>query len=134
MRCIAASALSAAFIYAISVFFPADPIAMPFDPMFLYGIGAGLIAWFLGRSRRSAFVAGILGVILSDLIAGISNWTRGIAQTIYLGGAGALDAVVLSGVSAVLVCELFGEILERIQRGKAQAPQKDGVIEGGSHV
>jgi len=131
LRCLVSSALSAASVYAISVFFPADPVAMPFDPMLLYGIVAGLIAWFLGRSRRSAFIAGILGVVLADLITGVVNWRNGVDQAVYLGGAGAVDAVVLSGVLAVLVCELFGELLERIQNGKAAAPHEDGAIEGG---
>lgn len=131
MRCLIASALSAASIYAVSVFFPADPESMPFDPMILYGAFSGLIAWFLGRSRRSAFVAGILGVILADSVVGFINWQSGISQVVHLGGAGALDAVVFSGLSAVLICELFGEILERIKTGKADASNEDGAIEGG---
>ena len=134
LRCLAASALTAAAVYAISVFFPADPVTMPFDPMILYGISGGAIAWVLGRSRRSAFVAGVLGVILSDVIVGIINWRSGISQTLNLGGAGALDAVVLSGVTAVLLCELVGEIMERITTGKANAPHEDGAIEGGQRA
>ena len=134
LRCLTASALTAAAIYAISVFFPADPVSMPFDPMILYGVSGGAIAWLLGRSRRSAFVAGVLGVILSDLIVGIVNWRNGINQTVRLGGAGALDAVVLSGITAVLLCELVGEFMERIKTGKANAPHEDGAIEGGQRV
>ena len=134
LRSLAASALTAAAVYAISVFFPADPVTMPFDPMILYGISGGAIAWLLGRSRRSAFVAGVLGVILSDVIVGIINWRSGISQTLNLGGAGALDAVVLSGVTAVLLCELVGEIMERITTGKANAPHEDGAIEGGQRA
>lgn len=133
-RCLAASALTTAAVYAISVFFPADPVTMPFDPMILYGISGGAIAWVLGRSRRSAFVAGVMGVILSDVIVGIINWRSGISQTLNLGGAGALDAVVLSGVTAVLLCELVGEIMERIKTGKANAPHEDGAIEGGQRA
>jgi len=134
LRCLAASALTTAAIYAISVFFPADPVAMPFDPMLLYGISAGAIAWFLGRSRRSAFVAGVLGVILNDILVGLVNWRNGIQQTIRLGGAGALDAVVLSGITAVLLCELVGEFFERIKTGIANAPHEDGASEGGQRV
>lgn len=133
-RCLAASALTTAAVYAISVFFPADPVTMPFDPMILYGISGGAIAWVLGRSRRSAFVSGVMGVILSDVIVGIINWRSGISQTLNLGGAGALDAVVLSGVTAVLLCELVGEIMERIKTGKASAPHEDGAIEGGQRT
>ena len=131
IRAIIASVLTAAAIYAISFFFPADPVAMPFDPMILYGISGGLIAWLLGRSRRSAFIAGVLGVLLADLLSGISLWMRGVDQAVHLGGAGALDAVVLAGVIGVAMCELTGEIMERIQTGKAHAPHEDGAIEGG---
>ena len=131
IRAIVASCLTAAAIFAISLILPADPVSMPMlDPMILYGIAGGLIAWLLGRSRRSAFVAGVLGVTLADLITGASLWLRGVDQTIHLGGAGALDAVVLAGVIGVLCCELFGEIMERMQRGKAENPP----IEGGSRA
>ena len=113
-----ASVLTAAVIDVISLLFPADPVAMPFDPMVLYGLCGGVIAWLTGRSRRSAFIAGVLGMILADTAIGVVNWTRGVQQVLYLGGAGALDAVVLSGVTAVMLCELFGEIMERMARGK----------------
>jgi hypothetical protein len=134
LRCLAASALTSAAIYAISVFFPADPVTMPFDPMLLYGVSAGAIAWLLGRSRRSAFIAGVLGVILADLLVGIVNWQNGINQAVHLGSAGAFDASILSGITAVLLCELVGEILERIHFSKANSPHKDGAIKGGQHI
>lgn len=134
IRALVSSALTAAAVTAIGMFFPSDPTAMPFDPMLLYGIAAGLIAWLLGRSRRSAFIAGILGVMISDLISAISVWLRGVQQNVHLGGAGALDAMVLSGILGVLTCELIGELIERIQTGKANAPNEDGAIEGGARA
>ncbi|MBR5301783.1 MAG: DUF1614 domain-containing protein [Clostridia bacterium] len=122
-----ASGLTAAAVFAVSLVLPADPVQMPMiDPMILYGIAGGLIAWILGRSRRSAFIAGTLGVMLADVITGISLWMRGVDQVLHLGGAGALDAVVLAGVIAVLMCELAGEAMERIQRGSHSK------IEGGN--
>lgn len=134
VRCLITSALTAAAIYAISVFFPADPATMPFDPMILYGLSGGAIAWLLGRSRRSAFIAGILGVILADIAVGLVNWRNGINQTVHLGSAGALDAVMLSGIVAVLLCELFGELMERIATGRARGAHEDGAIEGGQRA
>ena len=132
VRALVASGLTAASIYALSLFFPSDPVAMPMiDPMILYGVAGGIIAWLLGRSRRSAFIAGVLGVIAADIISGVSLWMKGVNQTLYLGGAGALDAVVLAGVTGVLMCELVGEIMERIQTGRARAPHEDGAIQGG---
>ena len=135
IRAAVASVLTAAAIYAITLVYPADPVAMPtFDPMILYGICGGLIAWLLGRSRRSAFIAGVLGVLLADVLSGLSVWMRGVNQPIHLGSAGALDAVVLAGVIGVLMCELVGELMERIRTGRANAPHEDGAIEGGSRA
>ena len=131
IRALVASVLTGAVIYVIGLYFPADPVAMPFDPMILYGLCGGIVAWLLGRSRRSAFIAGVLGIILADAAVGVVNWSRGINQVVHLGGAGALDAIVLSGVSAVLLCELFGEIMERIAHGRAH---EDGAIEGGNRA
>lgn len=127
IRALIAAALTAAAIFAISLALPADPVQMPMlDPMLFYGIAGGLIAWLLGRSRRSAFIAGVLGVIFADVITGASLWLRGVDQIVHLGGAGALDAVVLAGVTAVLMCELVGEIMERMQRRQHKE------IEGGN--
>ena len=134
VRALVASVLTAAAVSAVSMLFPADPAVMPFDPMILYGAAAGLIAWLLGRSRRSAFIAGVLGVVLADLFAGVGVWLRGVRQPLHLGGAGAMDAVVLAGVGGVLLCELAGEIMERMRTGKAAAPHEDGAIEGGARA
>ena len=129
-RCVAASVITAVAVYAIGLLFPSDPTAMPFDPMLLYGLAGGAIAWLLGRSRRGAFIAGVLGIVLSDLFVGLLNWANGIDQTIRLGSAGAVDAVVISGVVAVMLCELLGELIERITTGKAH----EGAIEGGQRA
>lgn len=132
VRALVASVLTAAAIYALSLVIPSDPLAMPMlDPMILTGVAGGVIAWLLGRSRRSAFIAGVLGVIIADIVGGVSLWMKGINQTVHLGGAGALDAVVIAGITGVLMCELVGEIMERIQTGRARAPHEDGAIEGG---
>jgi len=62
-----------------------------------------MIAWLLGRCRRSAFIAGVMGVLLADVISGVRLWLRGVNQTVRLGGAGALDAIVLAGENRVLM-------------------------------
>ena len=117
IRALIAGLLTSAGVFALSLVIPADPARMPMiDPILLGGLAAGVIAWLLGRSRRSAFVAGTLGVMLADLVSGASLWLRGIRQTVHLGGAGALDAVVIAGVTAVLCCELAGEVIERMHR------------------
>lgn len=134
LRCLFACVLSAAAITAISWVFPADPTAMPFDPLLLYGAAGGLVAWLLGRSRRSAFIAGVLGVILADIAGGVSVLLRGIDQPVSLGGAGAVDAIVISGITAVMLCELSGEIMERLSRRKRGASGRSDALEGGAHA
>jgi len=126
IRAIVSAGLTAASVFAISLLLPADPTAMPMlDPMILYGIAGGVIAWLLGRSRRSAFIAGVLGVTIADVFTGVSLWMKGVRQTVWLGGAGALDAIVIAGVTGVLCCEITGEAMERISRGRAK-PVKGG--------
>jgi len=119
-RTILGSLLTAAAVYGLSMLLPAEAEALPLDPMLLYAITGGLIAWILGRSRRGAFVCGVLGVTLADIATALVNWARGIDQQLVLGGAGVADAVVVSGVLAVLLAELVGEITEKFVRRKKE--------------
>ena len=65
-------------------------------------MAGGVIAYLFGRSRRAAFIAGVTGVLIADVVASIEVWSRGIDQTLALGGAGAYDAVVISGILAAV--------------------------------
>ena len=116
-RSILASLVTGAAIFAIGRFAPDEPEAMRFDPMLLYGLAAGLIAYLFGRSRRCAFIAGVMGMMLSDVANAAYIWSRGIPQEFVLGGAGAADAIVIAGLLAVLLAELLGEVIERMKRG-----------------
>ena len=117
-RCVAATLITAVAVFTIGRFFPADPAEMPFDVNYLYGLAAGAIAYVFGRSRRGAFVAGTLGMLLADTASAALVWREGIAQRLTLGGAGAMDTVVIAGFTAVLLAELAGELLERAARGR----------------
>jgi len=119
-RTILGSILTAAAVYGLSMLLPAEAEELPLDPMLLYAASGGIIAWLLGRSRRGAFVCGVLGVMLADIAAAVVNWARGIDQQLMLGGAGVADAVVVSGVLAVLLAELVGEMMERIVRKRKE--------------
>ena len=88
------------------------------DPNLLYGLAGGVIACLLGRSRRGAFICGVAGVLLADVVNAVLVWRQGTDQQLILGGAGIADASVLSGVIAVLLAELTGEIRERLSRRK----------------
>ena len=93
------------------------------DPILLYGLAAGAIAYIFGRSRRCAFIAGVIGMMLSNTANAVYVWMKGVPQDFVLGGAGAVDGIVVAGLVGVLLAELLGEIIERMKRG-AQRPTR----------
>ena len=117
-RTLLGSFLTGVVVFGLSLALPSEPEQLMIEPMWLYAITAGVLAWLLGRSRRGAFICGVLGVLLADTATATVNWSRGIDQQLVLGGAGVADAVVVSGVLALLLCELVGEIAERMVRGR----------------
>lgn len=116
-RCILASLITGAAIFAIGRFSPDEPETITLDPILLYGLAAGLIAYLFGRSRRCAFIAGIIGMMLSNTANAVYVWTKGVDQDFVLGGAGAFDGIIVAGLVGVLLAELLGEIIERMKRG-----------------
>ncbi len=87
------------------------------DPLLVYPLAAGTIAYIVGRSRRSAFISATIGVLLLDLYDAFYLGTTGTPGTVAIGGAGAFDTILLSGVVAVLLAEVMGETMERLQGG-----------------
>ena len=135
-RAVWGSVLTAVAVYALGKLLPAEPEEMTLDPHYLYGLAGGAIAYLLGRSRRAAFICGVLGVILADTAVAVINWRNGIETTLRLGAAGAMDTVVISGLLAVLLSELVGELLERAARANGQEPSPNleaPFRKGGSH-
>ena len=116
-RSILASIVTGAAIFAIGMFAPDEPETITVDPILLYGLAAGLIAYVFGRSRRCAFIAGVVGMMLSNTANAIYVWSKGVPQDFVLGGAGAFDGIVIASIVAVLLAELLGEIIERMKRG-----------------
>ena len=116
-RSILASLVTGAAIFAIGRFMPDEPEAISVDPMILYGLAAGLIAYLFGRSRRCAFIAGVIGMMLSNTANAVYVWSKGVEQEFILGGAGAFDGIIVAGLVGVLLAELLGEIIERMKRG-----------------
>ena len=117
-RCLIASVITGIAVFLLGRYLPGEPENMAIDPGYAYGIAAGLIAWVLGRSRRGAFIAGILGVMLANVASWLQVRAMGADQRLVLGGAGGFDVIVIAGLLAVLVSELVGEIVERIRRGR----------------
>lgn len=87
------------------------------DPVFSGGIFAGVLASLFGRSRRSAFIAGLIGVLLVDLANFVQLRLAGIEQQITLGGGGLFSSTVISAFLAVIIAEIVGEIRERSRLG-----------------
>lgn len=122
-RACAASLVTAGAVYLVGRFFPpGEPTELNLfflDAQYLYGLTAGLVGYAAGRSRRSAFCAGVLGVILADLAHYVVFATGGMQRdlAVHVGGGGFWDTTVIAGVLAVLVAELIGETREALQGG-----------------
>ena len=131
-RSIAASILAAGAVFALGRLLPNEPEQFFIDPMYIYGVVAGIIAYVMGRSRRAAFIAGVMGLLLADTAQAIVNAAGGLPFTLRLGSAGMFDAVVISGILAVAFAELFGELRERFQGGPVRDSgfDEDGLIHG----
>ena len=116
VRALIGSVLTAGAVYALSFLMPDEPEKIVIDPNYVYGLVGGAVAYILGRSRRAAFICGVLGVLLADTLVAVINWQKGINQMLHLGSGGAMDVVVISGLIAVLLSELVGDVLERMTR------------------
>lgn len=122
VRAVLSTVIVAAAIFFGSRFLPSEPDTMLFDPKLFYGVSAGLIAYLAGRSRRSAFIGGVMGVILSDVIHLIVLLSRGVVGMTSLGGAGVFDVTVIAALVAVMTAELIGETREKMQGGPDLSP------------
>ena len=122
VRAAGSGALTAAAVYLVGIWFPpGEPTELNLffmDAQYLYGVVAGLVGYVAGRSRRSAFCGGVLGVALSDLAHYNSYVREGLRQdvAVAIGGGGMWDTMVMAGVIAVLLAELIGESRELLAR------------------
>jgi hypothetical protein len=122
VRGVLAALITAAVVYATMKIMPSEPTYNFFlDPMYIFAIIAAVVGYLAGRSRRSAFIAGSMGLLLTDIFSRIEDAVRGGSGTLSIGGAGVFDAIVIGGVLALLLAEVFGESRERLQGG----PSKD---------
>lgn len=146
MRAIVASLITAGAVWGFSRIFIGN-LTSPFeegytflDPSYIFAIIAGVVAYLAGRSRRSAFIAGTIGILLGDIINLIQLYVGGIPGRVSIGGAGVFDTIVIAGILAVIIAELVGETRERIQGGpikgdgKPRINKKDKSIEYASAV
>jgi len=117
-RSIVALLAATAVIYGANKLIPVTPLfPLPIDPIYFYAILAAAAGYIAGRSRRSAFIAGVGSMILVDIISRLEVALTGGDSSVTIGGAGLFDGVVIVGILAVALAEIFGESLERIQGG-----------------
>jgi uncharacterized membrane protein len=116
-RAVFGAVAAGALLYGLMKILPREAPVLPVDPTYLFAVVAGLLAYVLGRSRRGAFTAAILGVTLADIGAWIEMVVTRTPGRAWLGGAGMLDATVVAGLVAVLVAELVGETAELASGG-----------------
>ena len=62
VRSVVATLVTTGIVYGVSKLVPAQPLPLPIDPMYLYAILSGCRR-YCGRSRRSAFIAGVGSMI-----------------------------------------------------------------------
>lgn len=123
MRAILATMVTTGVIYGIvkTVNFEPDlENIMILDPTYIFAIVAGIVGYLSGRSRRSAFVAAILSLVLMQIITLIELYAQNLNGRIHIGGAGAIDSIVIAAVLAVILAEFIGEIRERMQGAAKQ--------------
>ena len=118
-RGILGAVLAGLAVYGVSKLYDFDTYIGFIDPQYLWGILAGGIAYVIGRSRRLAFISGVLGIILADIGHIIETFARGIPAPSRIGGGGVFDTVVIAALIGVLLAELIGESRERLQGGAA---------------
>jgi len=112
LRSIVGTILVAGFCLLIEWVLPADPEEMIVDPMFIYGIVAGIVAYTLGRSRRNAFICAVLGISLSMVIQFVINMATGVPSVLGLGVGGAFGTLIVSIIISVALAEFFGRMCE----------------------
>ncbi len=127
VRGVMGAVITAGAVYLLGRVMPAEPEKIVLDPVYVCGIAGGVVGWLLGRSRRGAFISGVMGVLLADIFNAVALRLSGIGQKLVLGGAGLFDTAVISGILAVLLCELVGEGLERLARARGIGPDRERV-------
>lgn len=137
VRALVGALVTGAVIYGVGYFMgrgdvePGGRFFGYLDALWVYPVIGGLVAYLTGRSRRSAFIAATLGLVLVDVAYLVWLVSTGApAGTVAIGGAGAFDGIVLAGIVAVLLAEIIGETRERIQGGPASEGRPGELMEG----
>jgi uncharacterized membrane protein len=129
LRAILAPVVTGGVIWGLSKVLNPEEQFMTVPPMIVFGLAAGVIAALSGRSRRAAFVGGVGGILIADIIHWIELLSTGVPGSVSFGGAGTFDATVLAGILAVGLIELVGEAREHVVKQGA-TEREEGAREG----
>ncbi|MDH7478958.1 MAG: DUF1614 domain-containing protein [Syntrophomonadaceae bacterium] len=130
VRALLSAGLTAGAVYGVERLMSPEPENLIIDPIYVYPLVAGVVAYLIGRSRRTAFVAATLGIVLLDLGQYLWMVRTGMVERISIGGAGVFDAIVIAGIIAVLLAEIVGETRERLQGGPEEEGRSRGLLKG----
>lgn len=130
IRALISTAITALSLYFIGRLMGFEPENTLIDPMYVFPIVAGLVAYITGRSRRGAFIGATMGVLAVDIGTAVYLVNRGIPGSIRIGGAGAFDAIVVAGIFAILIAEIIGETRERLQGGPRTKGRPKELLKG----
>ena len=117
IRAVVGTILVAGIIYGLEWLMPstsAEDIVI--EPMYVYGVVAGVVAYALGRSRRNAFISCVFGISLAMLIQFIVNMSLGTPTVLGLGVGGAFGTIIISTTISVALCEFLGRAFETAQK------------------
>ena len=118
IRSLIAVIITGSVIYGLTQIYQFEEGHTFIDSNYLFPIIAGVTAYLIGHSRRASFVAGTLGFLVYDFIHLIRITLGGVPGHAAIGGAGIFDSIVISGILAVLLSDLLGEVFERISSDK----------------
>ena len=130
LRALVAAAVTGGALYLAGQLLDAAPESIWIDPIYLYPLIAGMAGYLAGRSRRGAFFAAVMGILSMDVTQYVYLRYYGIDQTVYIGGAGMFDSLVIASVLAVLLAELIGESREFLQGGPVQEDRPEELLAG----
>ena len=121
MRATIGTLLVAGIVYGLEWLLPATtPEDIVIDPMYIYGIVAGVVAYCLGKSRRNAFVCSVLGISLAMTIQFIVNMCIGSPTVLGLGVGGAFGTIIIATILSVGLCEFMGRAFETAKKDEGK--------------
>ncbi len=130
-RCILAELVSAAAVFVVIYFIPVTTTALSIMLAIAVGLLSGAIGYLIARSSRAAFASAVMGIILAEVAVFVINSIRGLTPTLSLGIGGMFSAIIISGITAVVLAEAIGAVKEgseKAERREAARRQKRDIL------